>query len=201
MLFSLCISALLAVWLSEPSERTTDTFRFWGLLLQLLGIGAIVLGLRGKGSQFGEAHIHNSLSKWWMKAPWKRRPVVAHIESVESRAEVGDLAGIVGPRTHASPEERIADLERDLRSLILQASEIRGDLRQELTAVRREMATERSARAQGDRDLGERLQRLAVGGNHIEWAGVWWIGLGLTLATVPDLCAAGWTWLVGRLPA
>ena len=51
--------------------------------------------------------------------------------------------------------------------------------------MRNELESERRERAVQDEKTQKRLEEVSAGGLHLEWAGVFWLLLGLVLATAP----------------
>jgi len=91
----------------------------------------------------------------------------------------------------ASIEDRLASLLANVESLKTEQAEIAKELREE-TRKRIEAAdSERRKRESAVIDIRRQLDTLGAGGLHLEWAGVFWLVLGVILATIPSEIA-GW---------
>lgn len=69
------------------------------------------------------------------------------------------------------------------------------ELRDEQRKQRDALASERTDRERTVCELRDRLESLAVGKLPVEWAGVWYLVVGVILATIPGEVVAFLDWL------
>src|SRR5437667_8686900 len=171
--------ALFPVWETR--------LRIAGLFLQLFGIAVVVWGLRETGRLFGRPNPMQYTVAWFKRFP---RFNVEGVIIVGSGATLQSAAmtsavGTVSVRENATVEERVTELEAAQKHFIAQMREIQGHYEQEIRIVRSELESERRERAVHDEKTQKRLEEASAGGLHLEWAGVFWLLLGLVLATAP----------------
>ena len=91
----------------------------------------------------------------------------------------------------AAAEANILALSAELRET---AEQVRAEAGQRAEAV----SAERAAREAAVRELRTHLEGLGAEGLHVEMAGVFWLVMGVVLATIPGEIAYAVTWLAGR---
>ena len=172
-------SALFPVWETR--------LRIAGLFLQLFGIAVVVWGLSETGRLFSRPNPMQYTVEWFKRFPRfdaEGRIFAASVATVQGAAMVSAV-GTVSVRATATLEERVAALEAAQKYFIEQVREIQGHYEQEIRIVRNELESERRERAVQDEKTQKRLEEVSAGGLHLEWAGVFWLLLGLVLATAP----------------
>jgi hypothetical protein len=104
--------------------------------------------------------------------------------------ERGGAEGTLSVRKGASIESRVAKLEDDLKRLDGNLAETKQDLRNLRSETNEKIDKERSERYSDDQKISKRLETAAIGGIHLELAGVAYLVVGITLTSVPDVFVA-----------
>jgi hypothetical protein len=168
-----------------------------GGLLQLLGVGYVAFGLFRRADKY-------KLSVTWAKVKEELRYIFGR-RAVQLCAEGGAVAS-GGASLHAgwnlqgvgsqTLEERVEALERFRTEARKHLDEVRNGLEQERADRTSAVAAERTEREAADREMTMTVQAMEVGSIHLEWAGVFWIILGLILSTwAPELAGGLPLWL------
>ena len=171
--------ALFPVWETR--------LRIAGLFLQLFGIAVVVWGLSETGRLFSRPNPMQYTVEWFKRFPRfdAEGRIFASLGATVQGAAMVSAVGTVSVRATATLEERVAALEAAQNYFIEQVREIQGHYEQEIRIVRNELESERRERAVQDEKTQKRLEEVSAGGLHLEWAGVFWLLLGLVLATAP----------------
>ncbi|MGZ8921892.1 MAG: hypothetical protein ACXW0M_00895 [Methylosarcina sp.] len=165
-----------------------DQLRYAGLVLQLLGVGTVAYLLRDKRVIFKRKSLLTFLTDW-AKARPKFRPGVITLQasetvldkiSAQARISIWRDAG-----EGASVEQRLNVIEANLitlddnhRDLAVRTDKVYAQLTDEL-------AVERQQREKADRETTEKLEKFGADGLHIEATGIFWLIIGIVLATIP----------------
>ena len=193
----------LAIVLVTSLLPTTaeDRVRYCGLILQLLGIGTVVFGIMSKRRLFRRPSLLENVRHWLSRRP--RWGVTQHTIlspatgslSLSGTARLSVWRG-VGPT--ASLEDRVAAAEANLITLRSELSELTDQLQAEAGKRVEAVNAERQARETAVRDLRAHLEGLGAEGLHMEMTGVFWLVMGVVLATIPGEIACTAAWLIGR---
>jgi hypothetical protein len=165
-----------------------DRFRYCGLVLQLLGVGTVIYLLRDKSATFGRLGFLAYFRERFAALP-KFRPTIKTISAsgVSSTSASGFAHGFVWHNliSSASPEERITILEKNVETLRTNLDLHAQKYRLVDQRLQTELSAERQSRIASVASVEQRLERFGASGIHIEAAGLFWLVLGIILATVP----------------
>jgi chromosome segregation ATPase len=100
-----------------------------------------------------------------------------------------------GVPADASVEARLAALEANLATLRTEQAETAKEFQEATRKTNDAVDAERRARESAVGSLRVQLEKLGAGGLHVEMMGVFWLILGVVLATVPGEIAAAFKWL------
>ena len=184
-LAAVCIAVALSALIPAKAE---DQIRYSGLMLQLLGVGTVVALLRDKAEAFGRLGLIGYLRERFAARP-RFRPTshTIALSGVASASAAGSahLSMWRNPDAAATVENRLAMLEgnaetlrQDLAWHSQQARQVSGQLEAELNAERKERLSTVGA-------VEQRLDKFGAGGLHVEASGLFWLILGIILATIP----------------
>jgi hypothetical protein len=135
-------------------------------VFQLLGLGTVAKGLRQTHQLFSRPGVLASLMRWLRDAP--------RFTSRSSSIPVSSSA-LIGISTRqsiaiATIDERVTSIERQLADYRHLGSEA--------------LASEGHRCEAADREILRQLEELAAGGLHLEPIGLFWIFIGIILATI-----------------
>lgn len=184
------IVLVLGVALCLPICRET-ALRWAGMSIELLGIGTVVIGLDAKRRLFKlPSFLENALS-WVQRRPkWKAIPInLAAKLTVDSLTLSGSLETAIvrrGTPEGASLEDRIKALEQNLETVQKAQSDIKKRLDHEKMDRQQALTTEKQERKEADDNLLAILEDLGSGGLHLEAMGIFWVMVGVILATISN---------------
>jgi chromosome segregation ATPase len=99
-----------------------------------------------------------------------------------------------GTPAEVSVEARLAALEANLATLRTEQAETAKELQEMTRKMNEAVDAERRVRDSAVTALRLQLEGLAVRGLHVEMMGVFWLVLGVVLATIPGEIAAALKW-------
>lgn len=172
-----------------------QAIRLWGMVLQMLGVAAVVQELRSTSKHYGRPGIRESLRTAWLSRP--RRPVTLDIQAktISLKSQITTKVMLKSRLQATELEGRIALLEAQTKALSIAQDKYKVDL----DAERKERATadaaEREAREADIRALDRRVEDVIAGTIHLSLIGVWALLLGVLLATASQELAAFHRWL------
>ena len=173
-----------ACWLLLPIWE--QRIRFSGLVLQVLGLIIVVLGLSEARKRFGHRSLIDAARAFLARFP-TLKPVAVRVTGVEAHLHAGSPSVSAFATVTLSPNTPLEERVRRLEESINQANRNNYDTNKRIDAERTERATaidaERNEREKSDKAIWERLEQEIVGGLDLETIGVWWIGIGIVLAT------------------
>jgi hypothetical protein len=190
--FLLLLGFPIGAWLfCAPQEVTV---RYFGLGLELAGVFIVAYGLIERQALFGlpsfKERTLRVLRQWseYLKRllfSQKGQPVTLKINTGDTVIVglTGKLSVWRGVRPEAPIEKRLEVVEANLLTLKTEQSDSSQHLQKEVNARKDEIASERQMRERAHAILKNQLQRLGIGGMHLEWIGVLCLLLGVVLAT------------------
>lgn len=184
------IVLILGVAMLLPICRET-ALRWAGMLIELLGIGTVVIGLDAKRRLFKLPSFLEHALSWVQRRPkWKPMPIdLAAKVTVGSLTLSGSLGTAIlrrGTPDGASLEDRITALEQNLETVQKTQSEIEKRLDHEKTERQQALTTERRERETADGNLRKILEDLGSGGLYLEAMGIAWVMAGVIFATISN---------------
>jgi hypothetical protein len=180
----LLVAATCALLPGKPD----DQIRYCGLILQLLGVGTVVALLQDKTRTMGKlgllAHLQG---KWATRPSFRPKTQIISVGGIASSTSFGSAHASVWRRASESDsdQDRIAILEANTESLRDNIVWHAKQTEQTSQRLSTELDEERKARGQSVSAVESKLDKLGAGGLHIEAAGLFWLLLGLVLATIP----------------
>ena len=109
--------------------------------------------------------------------------------------------GLADVPPEASIEDRLAALEANVKSLKTEQPKLLWNSKKKQGNGLRPSDSERRMRESAVINIRRQLDTLGVGGLHLEWAGVFWLVLGVILATIPSEIAGWLKWFSGCPPS
>lgn len=178
-----------------------DTYlRYAGYILEVLGIGTVAWGLRDRARHHRKPGLLEPLgdrlraaSKEFASAFRGPQAITGVAGSVTAGVStVGGATVRTSVPPGASLEYRIARLEGKVDGLQEQSDRLRREVEEKHRKALGAVEQERTAREEDTAALREKVAQVDTGGLHIEWMGVWWLVLGVTLATLAPELAGLW---------
>ena len=170
-----------------PSEQK-DQVRYWGLLLELLGIFTVASALRGKRELFKRPSFSKHIQKWLGEYPgWKptTQTTVLSLASFSITAMGATIFTSHNP-TDDTLEVRVKAVEANLKII---SSQIEGAIKNigiESQTREKALVDERQMRESELAKINKQLDTLAVDGINFEVTGIFWLFIGIILATIPE---------------
>jgi len=192
------VVVVLTVASQLPLSLADPVLRYCGLAFQLLGILTVVSGLRDKRRLFNRPSLVESIRLWIHRRPrWGAKQQTISVAGTGSIQISGSARVSVwrGVPADASVEARLAALEENLATLKTEQSEAEKRFQEATRKTNEAVDAERRARKSAIGSLRVQLEKLGAGGLHVEMMGVFWLVLGIVLATVPGEIAAVLKWL------
>ena len=189
---------VLTVASSLPLSLADPVLRYFGLVFQLLGILTVVSGLRDKRRLFNRPSLIENIRLWINRRPrWRAKPQTILVAGIGSIPVSGSARASMwrGVAANASVEVRLAALEANLATLRTEQAEAAKEFQEATRKTNEALDAERRTRGSAVGSLRVQLEKLGAGGLHIEMTGVFWLVLGVVLATVPGEIAAVLKWL------
>lgn len=151
-------------------------FRRAGLGLQLLGIGTVVVNIRGARAQFGQPSILARTAKCWRQRPRFRSPLVivpgAGRLSISSGRARLDIWHNPDPNAASVLEARLDAAEKNLMWLRDRLNENAGETERRLQQQTNALEQEKRDRASNDDTIRTTLKTAQTGGLHVSMMGV-----------------------------
>ena len=183
---------MLPAW--EPRLRIA------GLILQLLGLGTVIWGLRDIRKLFGRPSLLEDAAARLRRFPRYKAnvaPVILSGSIALGRVAVSGRILVSLPPT-ASVEERIAALEQAQRQQSDLIADIPGRIHKEAQVRATELESERRERAVGDNKIQGVLEEASAGGLPVARVGALWLFVGLILGTASTEIAKLFDGCLGR---
>ncbi len=165
-----------------------------GGVFEIAGIFMVVLGILARREFAGLPPIAKTVADWTRRtiAKWRRKSPPDVSGSATSSSGIISQARLEArsPWDDLNLDQRLQHLKNRLEELENQTERLRDELGQEVIARKAAADAERVARTEGDRELGERIDDLAVGDIKWEAIGVLLLICGVVLTTWPHGIAA-----------
>ncbi len=194
---ALAVAMFVALIGSQLPGTVDDRVRYCGLALELLGIFTVVSGLREKRLLFKRPGLLDHVCSWLARRPrWGARTQTLSASLFANAQAFGTakLSVWQGTSPEASAEARLAALEANVETLRTEHSETSKELQEEIRKRADAVDSERLARESADRDIRTQLETFGAGSLHLETAGLFWLVLGVALATAPTEVASALAW-------
>lgn len=165
-----------------------DEIRYSGLMLQLLGVATVVVALRDKRRIFGRPGLVENFRLWVAACPrLRRKQHTVSLSGVSTSCSTGSatLSSWKSCAANAPLSERIVALESNFEILKEQVTAENQRSREETTRLRTAIDSERVTREMSEDAIREKVEAFGAGGLHIEATGLFWLILGIVLATIP----------------
>ncbi len=195
----LAVVLIIVVITSMFPGTLEDRLRLSGMTLELLGILTVAFGLKEKRVLFQRPGLLDHFRSWLNSRPRlgaKPRTVsITGVGGIGSAGGVGRASVWRGTPPDATIEARLATLEANVLGLREEQSEIDKQLHEEIRNRNEALKGEREAREVATRELRTQLDTFGAGNLNIEAAGIFWLVLGVILATASPEVAKGLQWL------
>lgn len=171
-----------------------DRMRWSGMLFQFAGLAMVVVGLNLSRQVFGRNSIWKAIIQWLGRARYivvPLKPITGRGDLRAGLAMMGDAEVTVSGRKESQNiDERVAALEAELGRLDGKLTETRQEVRKLQSDTNDRIINEQAERQSEDQKISKRLETAAIGGIHLELAGVAYLVVGIALTSVPDEIAA-----------
>lgn len=192
---SLCFVTAWVLFTVQPQQELC--IRWWGMLLQLLGIVSVIHEFRSTQKHFGQDSAYTRMRKWL--ARWPTRNVTVKIEGVCVSPQTGNMAatgGHVGPRPGTDIGSRVVALEQGFSDVMAGLTTIRSAADTDRRAHVQAMEHEGVMRAQADASLTREIEAVTTGSLPFSMFGVAWLTVGMIIGTIsPELAKWSKIWL------
>lgn len=183
---ALGVVALVAAITSFLPGKINDRIRYCGMTLELLGVLSVAAGLREKRRLFKRPSLLEYLQQWLGRRPrWKRESHTISATGIGSASAVGSARCSVwrGVAPEATLEARVTAIEANLITLRDEHADTARQVGEEARIRAEALASERRVRESAVTAIQTQLDTFGAGGLHIETAGLFWLFLGIVLAT------------------
>ena len=195
---ALVVVLVLTIVSRFPLSLAEPALRYCGLAFQLLGILTVVSGIRNKRRLFNLPNLVKEVRIWLNQCPRlgaKPQTILFAGTGSISLSGSGNLSVWCGAPADASVEARLAALEANLATLRTEQAETAKQLQEATRKTNEAVNSERGARESAVAALRVQLEGLGAGGLNVEMMGVFWLVLGVVLATVPSEITVMLKWL------
>ncbi|RZB35765.1 MAG: hypothetical protein SRB2_02815 [Desulfobacteraceae bacterium Eth-SRB2] len=176
----------LPVFIGLRYGASESKIRYYGLVLQLLGILTVAWGIRTTRKEFG----HPSIFKRWQQR-LSRFPLFGKREvkgTVDVAAACATASGrwysSVKPESEANIEARVQALEENLPLIHDRISQTQNEMDRGFREVLEALKQEKRVREKEEQDIRAKLEATETGDLHISAIGVFWLFVGIIMSTV-----------------
>lgn len=183
---TLAIVAAVAVIASFLPAKIDDRIRYCGMTLELLGVFTVAIGLREKRRIFNRLSLFEHFQQWVGRRPrWglSTHAVIAAGTGSVSRSGSAKASVWRGVAAGATLDARVAAIEANLETLRGEQEEIVRQIQEEVRNRTAALDSERRTRESVVGEIQIQLDTFGAGGLHIEAAGLFWLVVGIVLAT------------------
>jgi len=188
-LFFVVVACVIADWIGCGKPRV-DRLPIAGWALEIGGVVVVALGLSRKINLYGGESFRSRAVSWLLRFPMLRQDKVVQTSGVGTLSAVGATANITGEvrvPDDATIEDRVALLERQMRTLPDQLADLRQRIDEGDSQLRSEMRTKIDAIGQQLDQVKKTNERANIEDVGWEIGGLGWVIVGLTFTTVPQL--------------
>jgi hypothetical protein len=176
-------------------RHTELTARAVGFCLGIAGVVLVAKGLHDKAEMFQLPALSDRLTSWFRDAGIllrvvRRRNVIAVAAGSESSSSVGIATVGTGTTTPRTVEQRISQVEQELRDVRERARAQDDATRREFGALSKRVDEEKAERATSVKAIHDRLAELNVSNWDFEAVGLILVFVGSFLTTFPDCAVA-----------
>ncbi|WP_026988879.1 hypothetical protein [Fodinicurvata fenggangensis] len=163
------------------------------MVFQFAGLLTVIVGLNSSRKLFDRDPIWKAILNWLGEARYIIKPkelVKVKSSGTAAISVEGTGKGTVVSNSEKSLDERVQRLEDQLEQLESQLWETKKDLQERDKELKTELAKEQQERQSDSLKIREQIETAAIGGIHIELAGIAYLFLGIALATIPNEIAS-----------
>jgi hypothetical protein len=189
--------SLLAFLLPAATAPPELAVRISGGLFQLAGILTVAAGIARMRRRFSDRPgivgiVARLLSRVWRRIhrllPWRKgKSVIIQVAGATTGTSIMKATVRTGLNKTGTLEDQVRQLQQFAEQLQIQMDAVGTEVSEEQRERRESDEEERKAREEADAKLRQDLTELAVGGLHLETAGITWLVLGTVLLTWPEL--------------
>lgn len=183
---TLGVVALVAAITSFLPGKIDDRIRYCGMTLELLGVLSVATGLREKRRLFKRPSLLEYFQQWLGRRPrWIRESHTVYATAAGSASAFGSarVSTWRGVPPDDTLEARVAAIEANLITLRDEHANTVRQVGEEARIRAEALASERRVRESAVTAIQTQLDTFGAGGLHIETAGLFWLFLGIVLAT------------------
>jgi len=167
-----------------PRATLEPCIRWWGMLLQVVGIASVVRELRQKRQESGVPTMFSSFTRWWSRRPGQNVTIpITGVAAVGQAGNVSKAHGAVGITPDATVDQRL----RFLEDLVGTMSNSLYNLGNELDAEKRErqraQAAGRAERLAAEESFRKASREAVAKTLPFSMFGVIWLALGVVLSS------------------
>lgn len=182
-------SALLPVGLGLWALAAQSEFflKLLGLGLQLAGVCVAALGVRSIMRLFQLDGARTRFSKWWARRPFATQ----HVAMGALTGAYSTMGGTVShgiqkiDPAEALPDQ-VAKLIKNQQAMYVNAVAMQDHVSELESRLAASLQSEETARAEQLKEMLQLMKQATVGSPMVALLGLYWIALGLVMATVPQ---------------
>jgi hypothetical protein len=191
------LSALVVMMLFRNSYADhARAFVHAGLLLQMVGIGAVALGISRKLSVLEKPDLRTWIGRWLRQMLGivmpTRHNVFVPVTGVVSFAGAGGMAVAVGRKAPTTIQEQLDELKADIVRLDGELKSTKAALKKEQSARIEAIDQEHSYSATRFKEIRDMIERVTVGTFHEEIVGLVWLIISAVCTTLSVDIASQW---------
>jgi len=177
---------LFAFFVSFRPGASEFHIRFIGLVLQLLGVGTVVVGINKTRKSFGKPGMVKLFFEWVSRFPRWRRHIVMAAGTGKFSLGPGKLRAYTWmPIDPSTPiDAQVSALIKDVEGLNERLIRCQDEFEAQFGKVSDALRQEQQVRAERYDNLQTRLEVTQTGGLHISLMGAIWIAVGSILSTL-----------------
>lgn len=175
---------LLALVMAFGGDSSEPRVRLTGLVLQVLGLGTVIWGIRKTGHLFGHPSLIDAITAWLSRFP-RYQPRI--LGAVGTATGVGTASMRMSVRAAvpegAGLEKRVEVLERNLDYVRTEVGELHNELDMARNELRDAVKKETKERTEADHQLSQRLEAAQTSGLYVAATGTAWLFIGVSMST------------------